>query len=133
MGLFKKKPETPETPETTVNTQSEVVDLHGTDLGEQIRHTLAEHGIEPDSGKVVDASSVPGLSEESLGALNQSGVLQQALGGTAVEGGTAASSSDPVDQIARLAELHKQGHLSDLEFETAKQKILDENWQKPAG
>jgi hypothetical protein len=35
---------------------------------------------------------------------------------------------DPVDQLAKLAELHKKGVLSDYEFAAAKQKLLGENW-----
>jgi Short C-terminal domain len=35
-----------------------------------------------------------------------------------------AQGGDPLDQVARLAELHKQGILSDWEFESQKAKIL---------
>lgn len=35
-----------------------------------------------------------------------------------------AATGDPLDQVARLAELHKQGVLTDWEFESQKAKVL---------
>src|SRR4051794_22822981 len=94
-------------------------------LREEILDTLKEHGIEPGARQVIDASSVPGLSEEIMGALNQAGIWQQAFGATA---GAQAEHDDPVSQLGKLAELHKKGVLSDYEFAVAKQKLLGENW-----
>lgn len=37
---------------------------------------------------------------------------------------TAGSSTSPADQLAKLAQLHDQGHLSDEEFQAEKTKIL---------
>lgn len=75
---------------------------------------------------MIDASSVPGLSEEIMGALNQAGVWQQAFGATA---GAQPEQDDPVSQLAKLAELHEKGGLSHYEFAVAKQKLLEERWE----
>ena len=122
MGRFKKKP-----PEGTgVTVQSETIDASNTgDLREEILYTLKEHGIEPGRPQVINAGDVPGLTEEIMGALNQAGVWQQAFAGL---GAAAPEHDDPVEQLAKLAELHKKGGLSDYEFAVAKQKLLGENW-----
>jgi Short C-terminal domain len=118
MGLFKKKPKA----EITVH--SETIDASNmTGLGEEIMETLKEHGIEPGQHQVINATDVPGLTEEIMGALNQAGVWQQAFSAMGAE-----PHEDPVQQLAKLAELHKQGVLSDYEFAVAKQKLLDQRW-----
>jgi hypothetical protein len=110
VGLFKKKP--PEGTEVTVH--SETIDASNMgDLRGDILDTLKEHGIEPGRPQVISAGDVPGLTEEIMGALNQAGVWEH---------------DDPVEQLAKLAELHKKGALSDYEFAVAKQKLLSENW-----
>jgi hypothetical protein len=38
---------------------------------------------------------------------------------------TPATSSDPTEQLKRLAELHKSGVLTDEEYAAAKKKVLD--------
>jgi hypothetical protein len=38
------------------------------------------------------------------------------------------AASDRIEKLARLAELHKQGVLSDTEFDFAKRKLLDSDW-----
>jgi hypothetical protein len=134
MGLFKRKRDADpiELPtKTTVSVHSEVVDASNTDLGEQIRHTLEAAGIQPGHNQVIDAGSIPGLSEEIMAALQQSGAMTAAFGSMAVP--SEAAGSDPVEQLAQLAELHKKGHLSDYEFAEAKEKILNQSWQPPAG
>ena len=124
MGLFKKKPK-PE--ETSIEVHSQTIDASTMPgLGQEIMETLKEHGIEPGKPQVIDANSIPGLSEEIMTALNQSGVWQQAFGAMA---GAQPEHDDPVDQLAKLAELHKKGVLSDYEFAVAKQKLLEERWQ----
>ena len=138
MGFLKRKRSDEPielSPQTTVSVHSEAVDVSKGDLGEQIRHTLEEHGIEPGQNRVVDASSITGLTEEIMGALNQSGVMAQAfgtMGGAMTELGR-PTGPDPVAQLAQLAELHKKGVLSDYEFAEAKEKILNQSWKPPAG
>ena len=124
MGLFRKKARGVD---TSIELHSQTIDATGMgDLREEILDSLKEHGIQPGTPQVIDASSVPGLSEEIMGALNESGVWQQAFGAMA---GVQPEHDDPVDQLAKLAELHKKGVLSDYEFAVAKQKLLGENWE----
>src|SRR3954451_1954167 len=112
MGLFKKKPQ-PEA--TSIEVHSKRTDASNmTGLGGEIMETLKEHGIEPGKPQVIDASSIPGMSEEIMTALNQSGVWQQAFG--AMAGVQPEHDDDPVEQLGKLAELHKKGVLSDYEF-----------------
>lgn len=123
MGLFRKKPKPGE---ASIEVHTQTINATGMgDLREEILDSLKEHGIEPGTPQVIDASSVPGLTEEIMGALDQAGVWQQAFGAT-----TAAPDEhdDPVEQLSKLAELHKKGVLSDYEFAVAKQKLLGENW-----
>jgi membrane protease subunit (stomatin/prohibitin family) len=96
-----------------------------TDLQAEIMKTLKEHGIEPGAAPAVDVSKLPGMSERIQQAMEQARAMQQAwLGNMA-----APAANDPVEQLARLAELHEKGVLSDTEFDIAKRKLLDENWK----
>jgi hypothetical protein len=124
MGLFRKKG-------AKITVRSEVVDVAGLEgLGEEIMETLKAHGIEPGTSTVIDASDVPGLNKEIMEALGQAGVWQQAFGALETP---VAPESDPVDQLERLAELHKKGVLSDYEFAFAKEKLLGQSWNDSAG
>ena len=131
MGLFKRKPKTDV--KTTVSVHTETINASNTGgLRDELLETLKEHGIEPGQPRVIDASSIPGLTEEIMGELNKSGVLQQAFGAMGAMGAAfepAQDADDPVAKLAKLAELHKQGVLSDYEFAVAKQKLLDERWE----
>jgi len=80
------------------------------DLREDILDTLKEHGIEPGQPQVINASEIPGMTEEIMGALNKAGVWQQAFAGL---GAAAPEHDDPVGQLTKFAELHKKGVLSD--------------------
>jgi hypothetical protein len=124
VGLFRTKPKADQ---TSIELHSRTIDATGMgDLRGEILDTLKEHGIEPGTPQVIDASSVPGLSEEIMGALGQAGVCQQAFGAMA---GAQPEHDDPVEQLAKLAELHEKGVLSDYEFAVAKQKLLEERWK----
>jgi len=125
VGLFRKKQ-----PSAEVTVHSEVV--QATDYGalsEELQETLKKHGIDPSHTTTIDASEIPGLTEEIMGALNESGVWQQAFSGLSALG--APEHDDPVEQLDKLAELHKKGHLSDYEFALAKEKLLNQNWDQP--
>lgn len=50
--------------------------------------------------------------------------LDQALLADVPEAQTASANSSPADELSKLAELHKQGSLSDEEFQAAKTKLL---------
>lgn len=73
--------------------------------------------------KVIDASSIPGLGEEILGALAQHGIQVGAPGGATV---VPAAGEDPLDRLKKLGDLHTAGVLTDAEFEAEKKKILGE-------
>ena len=121
MGLFRRKGSKAE---ITVNSQ--VVDAGNmAGLSDEIMETLKAHGIEPGQSRVIDASQIPGLTEEIMGALNESGVMQQAWSSVF----TPADEDTPVEQLEKLAELHKEGVLTDYEFAVAKQKLLGERWE----
>ena len=81
-----------------------------------------EHGFVTD----IEADAAPpGLSEEIMGALNESGIMQQAWSSVFAP----ADGDTPVEQLEKLAELHKKGVLTDYEFAVAKQKLLGEHWE----
>jgi hypothetical protein len=107
------------------NTPFDAQDLEG--LQADIMKTLKEHGIEPGNLPSFDVSKIPGMSERIQQAMEQATELQQAWLGKL---GGAEAHDDPVEQLARLAELHKKGVLSDNEFALAKAKLLDQNWSK---
>src|SRR3954454_22114538 len=101
MGLFRRKARGVD---TSIEVHSQTINATGMgDLREEILDTLKEHGIQPGTPQVIDASSVPGLSEEVMGALNQSGIWQKAFG--AMAGAQPEEHDDPVSQLAKLAEL----------------------------
>jgi hypothetical protein len=93
-------------------------------LQADILKTLKEHGIEPGGMTGFDVSKIPGMSDRIQEAMEQAKEMQQAWLGNL----GSAAHDDPVDQLARLAELHEKGVLSDSEFDFAKRKLLDQNW-----
>ena len=96
-----------------------------TDLQAEIMKTLKEHGIEPGHMPAVDIAKIPGMSDRIQQAMEQARAMQQAWLGNLGQ----PASNDPVEQLERLADLHKKGVLSDSEFDIAKRKLLDENWK----
>jgi hypothetical protein len=68
-----------------VNVQSggtHTIDMRGAeDLRDQMRATMREHGVDPDSGQAVDANSIPGLQEALLRVLAENGVDVSQYGG----------------------------------------------------
>jgi hypothetical protein len=93
-------------------------------LQADILKTLKEHGIEPGGMAGFDVSKIPGMSDRIQEEMEQAKEMQQAWLGNL----GSAAHDDPVDQLARLAELHEKGVLSDSEFDFAKRKLLDQNW-----
>ncbi len=133
MGLFKRKPAGEE---AIVNVKSQVFDASNAEgLREEIMGALKEHGIDPTSGQMINATDVPGLQSEILGALGEHGIDMEKIAAAQQAAfsaftGAAEPDDDPVAQLAKLAELHKKGVLSDYEFATAKEKILNQNWDQ---
>jgi hypothetical protein len=97
------------------------------------------------SGQVIDARNVDGLREAMMQTLQQYGIdmpnvptpggptpvaftsssplAPQVSPGATASGG---DDDDPVSQLEKLAELKKQGVLTDAEFQAAKTKLLGE-------
>lgn len=82
---------------------------------------IEEHtGVEPEE---LDDAEL----EQAMRDLNiepQKVTSQDVEEGGSPTGSAPAASTDYIDQIERLAELHEQGILTDAEFETKKQQIL---------
>jgi hypothetical protein len=85
--------------------ESQVIDLRGSGLRDQIMGALEQHGIDPQAaqGAEIDADDVPGLQEQIMQALQDAGVdlgqLGNGAGEITIEGGgdsgsDSGSSSD---------------------------------------
>jgi hypothetical protein len=82
---------------------------------------VEEHtGVPPeelDDAELEQAMDDLNIPKETVDASDQ-----EAAGG----GSSGAPSSDPLDEIAKLAQLHDQGVLTDEEFQAKKTQLLDE-------
>jgi len=71
--------------------ESQVIDLRGSGLREQIIGALEQYGIDPNAqGQQIDAGNVPGLQEQIMRALEDAGVDVGQIGdggGDSVGGG----------------------------------------------
>ena len=104
-------------------TQSQTIDLTGTDAREKVEDVLRKHGIDPSKqGQTVDASTVPGLQQAILAALGISGLKIPNAGG--IGGGISAPQVDPLAQVEYLAAKRDAGEISEAEFEAQKRKLL---------
>jgi hypothetical protein len=99
-------------------------------------HTIYEQSL----GAPVGTQSVGGTAADVLASLGVGGggdlkaqLLRMAAQnpGSVIDlrssHGSADSSSDPVDRLAKLADLKERGVLTEAEFEAEKQRILGEN------
>ncbi len=85
------------------------------------------------AGSSDDGRTVPGLHEDMARTLGQYGITMPNVpmpgawpGSTAGLPRPGAAADDPVAKLAKLAELNKQGVLTDAEFQAAKSKLLGE-------
>jgi hypothetical protein len=85
------------------------------------------------STEVIDARNVPGLRDQMAKTLGQYGITMPNVPSPGLSSGSAAgpprsgaAADDPVEKLAKLAELKKQGVLTDAEFQAAKSKLLGE-------
>jgi hypothetical protein len=78
--------------------------------------------------QVVDARKVEGLREQMAKTLGAYGISMPdvPMPGLPPETAGAAGDGDPVAKLEKLADLHKQGVLTDAEFQSAKAKLLAE-------
>ena len=80
--------------------ESQVIDLRGSGLRDEIVGALEQYGIDPDAaqGAEINADDVPGLQEQIMAALQNAGVdvgqLGNGSGEITIEGGDSAGS-DP--------------------------------------
>jgi hypothetical protein len=88
------------------------------------------------NAQVIDARNVPGLRAQMVETLKQYGIQMAdvpapgapgAAGAPATPAAPApADDEDPVQKLEKLSVLHKQGVLTDAEFQSAKAKALGE-------
>jgi hypothetical protein len=102
------------------------------DLSGLIQQAMASGNVTV-SGQteIVDASNVPGLREEMEKTLGSYGITMPnvptpGLSASSAAGPPRSAQEDPVAKLAKLAELKKQGVLTDGEFQSAKTKLLGE-------
>jgi hypothetical protein len=104
------------------------------DLGGIIQQAMASGNVTV-SGEteVIDASNVPGLREQMEKTLGAYGIAMPNVPSPGLAAGSAAGPprptagrDDPVAKLEKLAELKKQGVLTDAEFQAAKTKLLGE-------
>ena len=76
--------------------------------------------------QIVDARNVPGLRAQMIETLKQYGIQMSNLPTPDVPMEAASSEEDPVAKLEKLSALHKQGVLTDEEFQAAKAKVLGE-------
>ncbi len=79
--------------------ESQVIDLRGSGLRDEILGALQQHGIDPDAapGAQINAGDVPGLQEQIMQALEDAGIdvsqLGNGSGGITIEGSDGGSGS----------------------------------------
>lgn len=82
---------------------SQVIDLRGSGLRDQIAGALEQHGIDPEAaqGSEINAGDVPGLQEQIMQALQEAGVdvgqLGNGSGEITIEGGDASGGDSGTD------------------------------------
>lgn len=61
---------------------AQTIDMRGTELGDEIREIMSQHGIDPGSGVAegVDANSMTGMQQQILQALAKHGIDPNAAG-----------------------------------------------------
>jgi hypothetical protein len=113
--LFKPGPAAQLGPSFTIeHTESKVVDVSGTPLGDEIKKLLEERGVSPTQGGTVEltGAEAEALSDEIRAALAKAPSSQP------------AAPSDPVAQLERLAKLREEGAITAEEFDSLKKKLL---------
>jgi hypothetical protein len=63
--------------------QSQAIDMRGTELGDEIRAIMKQHGIDPEGGATgtqIDASAMPAMQQQIMEALGKYGIDPNASG-----------------------------------------------------
>ena len=113
---------------------------------DELRAAGAESLVRERTGLVIDPyfsgtklawllDNVPGLRAQMIETLKQYGIqmsdlptpgVPMAASSSAPAAGASSSEEDPVAKLEKLSALHKQGVLTDEEFQAAKAKVLGE-------
>jgi hypothetical protein len=99
------------------------------DLQSLINQAMAQGNVTwSGEAQVVDARNVEGLREQMAKTLGAYGISMPDVPtpGLPPETAGAGGDDDPVAKLEKLADLHKQGVLTDAEFQSAKAKLLGE-------
>jgi Short C-terminal domain len=125
-------PPPPPKPPPTPNPAAEPAPGVPGDLNSVIQQAMASGNVTVSGNtEVIDARNVPELREQMAKTLGQYGITMPNLPSPGLSAGSAAGPpnpepEDPVEKLTKLAELKKQGVLTDAEFEAAKAKLLGE-------
>jgi hypothetical protein len=117
-------------------TSSSHVTAHATNVGgdaqmdpADLLRTLQEAGGDPDKLVAELRELFPDaqidVQQQSFGGGDPGQMAQAFFGGAGMPQMPAAGGDDPLDQLERLAELHRRGALTDAEFAAAKAKLLN--------
>ena len=96
------------------------------DMGAQIMAALEKSGIDPTKGGTYDLSNLPQARDAVLNALKASGIdvaHQVAMVAPAV--GAIQPTGEPVERMTKLEQLKSAGLISNEEFESNRQRILE--------
>ena len=127
-------PPPPTAPPVPDPTQAPEPDISG--LPAAIQEAMAQGNVTwSGNTQIVDARNVPGLRAQMIETLKQYGIqmsdlptpgVPMAASSSAPAAGASSSEEDPVAKLEKLSALHKQGVLTDEEFQAAKAKVLGE-------
>ena len=127
-------PPPPTAPPVPDPTQAPEPDISG--LPAAIQEAMAQGNVTwSGNTQIVDARNVPGLRAQMIETLKQYGIqmsdlptpgVPMAASSSAPDAGASSSEEDPVAKLEKLSALHKQGVLTDEEFQAAKAKVLGE-------
>ena len=127
-------PPPPTAPPVPDPTQALEPDISG--LPAAIQEAMAQGNVTwSGNTQIVDARNVPGLRAQMIETLKQYGIqmsdlptpgVPMAASSSAPAAGASSSEEDPVAKLEKLSALHKQGVLTDEEFQAAKAKVLGE-------
>jgi hypothetical protein len=100
-----------------------------TDFQSLVNQAMAQGSVTVSgNAQIIDARNVEGLREQMAKTLQAYGISMPnvPMPGLPPEQASAGAEDDPVAKLEKLSELHKQGVLTDAEFQSAKSKLLGE-------
>ena len=119
-------PPAPTAPLVPDPSQAPEADISGS-AGGTIQEAMAQGNVTwSGNTQIVDARNVPGVRAQMIETLKQYGIQMSNVPTPDVPMEAASSEEDPVAKLEKLSALHKQGVLTDEEFQAAKAKVLGE-------